>query len=263
MFRYFWKFPWKVGLRLSFSFLPFGRECNGWYFSTHFGHGMTLAMEVVSSTTLVSGTGVSVQPWTFMWETSILLKLLVFRSLLLTTKGKLCYYSPEGKDRLTERDTFSNSDSLTKDPQEISRVEGWQTVSVEGQLVDSFDFEGHRVSATPVPYSAIVKAMDKMNQTWLCSSKALITKTGNGLGLVHSLLTPDIQEGATYNSLTDPCSYILKFSCRRSFFLEHPAPSSSPPSKSSWLGWWQVEDHLILYSSVPIWSLGLTYFLNA
>lgn len=95
-----------------------------------------------------------------------MLKPLVFRSLLLTTKGKLCYYSPEGKDRLTERDTlFSNSDSLTKDPQEISRIGGWQTVSVEGQFVDSFDFEGHRVSATPVPYSAIVKAMDEMNQT--------------------------------------------------------------------------------------------------
>lgn len=84
-----------------------------------------------------------------------LVEAIVFRSLLLATKGKLCYYSPEEKDRLAEKDTiFSNSVSLSKDPQEIP---------VEGQIVNNFDFVGHRVCATSVPPSAILKAvMDKM-----------------------------------------------------------------------------------------------------
>lgn len=58
---------------------------------------------------------------------------------------------------------FSNIGTLSKDAQEIYRAGGWQTVSVEGQIVNSFDLVGHRVSATSVLPSAIAKAaIDKM-----------------------------------------------------------------------------------------------------
>lgn len=134
--------------------------------ATILDHGVTLAVEVVSSTAWVSGTGVSVQPRTFMWETRILLKPLFFLDL--------CYWQPKvnfalialrKRTDLRQRilTLFSNIGSLSKDAQEIYRAGGWQTVSVEGQIVNSFDLVGHRVSAISVPPSAIAKAaIDKM-----------------------------------------------------------------------------------------------------